>query len=208
MFMIVLSWVLIIFMAFILKRFLIRGEHPALIMELPPYRRPNLKTISRTLWERIKIYLKRAITIIIIISIMIWALSYFPNFGADVNESYAGQLGEFLSPIGGLMGFSALIMVSLAFGFLAKEVSISTLAILYTASGASLGVALASVWTPLTAFTFIIVQMIYLPCLASVVTMKKETGSYKWTLFGLIFSLFLAFSIGTIIYQIGILLGF
>jgi ferrous iron transport protein B len=204
----VLNLFILIISAFIFKKYLFKGEHSVFIMEMPPYRVPNSKTVLITTWYRVKSFLYRAGTLIFVASIVIWFLSTFP-LGTEFEDTYAGILGKILSPLGAVMGFDWKIMLALLFGFGAKEMSISTLSILY-ASGTNMVFTsvLQHTWTPLIAITFVIVQMIYIPCLATIAIIKKETNSWKWTIFSVAYSLVLAFLVGAAIYNIGSLLGF
>lgn len=204
----VLNLLVLMVSAFIFKKYLFKGEHTVFIMEMPPYRMPNLRTVLLTTWNRVKSFLYRAGTLIFVVSIVIWLLSTFP-LGAELENTYAGMLGRFLSPIGATMGFDWKIMLSLVFGFGAKEVSISTLGVIYGFEG-GLGLvsALQQAWTPLVAVTFIAVQMLYIPCLATVAVIKKETGSWRWTMFAVTYSLLLALLVGIAIFNVGTLLGF
>lgn len=205
---IVLSLALVVLMGLSLRRFVLPGEHPAFIMELPPYHKPTIRGLAIHTWERVGVFVKRAGTIIILISVVIWALSSFPS-GVELSDTYVGQLGKLFEPLGNLMGFDWRLMVALIFGFAAKELTISTLAILYGfGEEVPLKTALATAWTPLIAYTFLVVQMIYVPCLASVAIMKRETNSWKWTMFSVAYTLILAFIAGVIVYNVGLFMGY
>ena len=203
---IVLSLALVMLMGLLFRKFMLPGEHPAFIMELPPYHKPTIHGLVIHTWERVSVFIKRAGTLILLMSIVIAILSSFPS-GAELSDTYIGQLGKLLEPFGSLLGFDWQLMVALIFGFTAKELALSTLAILYGLSEeASLETVLATQWTPLTAYTFLVVQMLYIPCAASVAVMKRETNSWKWTMFGVVYSLILAFIMGIIVYNIGLLI--
>lgn len=205
---IVLSLALVVLMGLLLRKFVLPGEHPAFIMELPPYHKPTIRGLAIHTWERVGVFVKRAGTIILLVSIVIWALSSFPS-GAELGETYIGRLGKLFEPLGSPLGFDWRLIVALIFGFAAKELTISTLAILYgLGEEASLDIALATQWTPLIAYTFLVVQMIYIPCLASVAIMKRETNSWKWTMFGVAYTLILALITGIIVYNVGLHIGY
>ena len=205
---IVLSLALVVLMGILLRKFVLPGEHPAFIMELPPYHKPTIRSLIIHTWERAGVFVKRAGTIILLVSIGIWALSSFPS-GAEFGSTYAAQLGKLFEPLGRLMGFDWRIMVALIFGFAAKELTVATLGILYGfEEEAALAPALATAWTPLIAYTFLVVQLIYVPCLASVAVLKRETNSWKWTMFGVAYTLILALIAGVIVYNVGLLMGY
>ncbi len=204
---IMISLGLVFLMGVLFRRFLLPGEHPPFLMELPPYQVPGIKDILLHTGERAWIFVKKAGTVIVVVSIFIWYLSNYP--GTDINSSYAAMLGRTLEPIGSLMGFDWRIMVALIAGFGAKETTITTLGVLYATGGSGTGfiAGITSSLTPLVAYTFLLVQMIYVPCLATVAIIRKETGSWKWTGFAVGYTLVLAFILGTLTYGIGKLLG-
>lgn len=128
-----------------------------------------------------------------------------------MDQTWAGKLGNALTVIGGPLEFDWRIMVAIVFGFTAKETTLSTLGILYGVSAdtpQSIAHAMTEAMTPLVAFTFLVVYMIYIPCLATVVTMNKETGSWRWTGFGVVYNLLLSFGVGWLVLQVGHALGF
>ena len=204
---IMISLGLVFLMGVLFRRFVLPGEHPPFLMELPPYQMPGIKDILIHTGERAWIFVKKAGTVIVVVSIVIWYLSNYP--GTDINGSYAAMLGRALEPIGSLMGFDWRIMVALIAGFGAKETTITTLGVLYASGGSGAGfvAGITASLTPLTAYTFLLVQMIYVPCLATVAIIKKETGSWKWTGFAVGYTLVLAFILGALVYGIGKLLG-
>lgn len=200
---IVLSLALVVLMGLSLRKLVLRGEHPPFVMELPPYHRPTITGLAMHTWERAGVFVKRAGTIIVLVSVLVWVLSSFPS-GAELGDTYAGQLGRLFEPLGKLMGFDWRIMLALLFGFAAKEMTIATLGILYGfEEEETLAAALTASWTPFVAYTFLVVQMIYVPCLASVAVMKRETNSWKWTVFGVGYSLILALIMGMLVYAVG-----
>jgi ferrous iron transport protein B len=205
---IMISLGLVFLMGVIFRRFVLPGEHPPFLMELPPYQMPGLKDIAMHTWERAWIFVKKAGTVIVAVSIVIWLLSNYP--GPGMENSYAAMLGRALEPIGSLMGFDWRIMVALIAGFGAKETTITTLGVLYASGGSGSQGFIATITaalTPLTAYTFLLVQMIYVPCLATVAMIKKETGSWKWTAVAVGYTLLLAFILGTAVYGLGRLMG-
>jgi ferrous iron transport protein B len=178
-----------------------RGQHAAFIMELPLYHLPSLRSIGYFVWNNTWAFLRKAGTIILLVSIIVWALSSFP--GPDVEQSYLARFGQSLSPIGQLMGMDWRMIMALLSSFIAKENAIATLGILYGAGeeGAGLAETMVAVVSPATALSFLAVTMLFIPCIATVAAMHQETRSWRWTLFGMVLLLVIALSIGVIVYQ-------
>ena len=182
--------------SYILSRF-IKGESEGFIFELPPYRTPDWKNILKITWERSKEFLKKAGTTIVAGSLVFYWLSNYPT----VDNSYAFAIGKLLEPITLGMGIDWRGSISLIFGIIAKELVVSTMNIVY---GGNINMYL----TPLKAFVFTLVSVLYIPCLATVATQYAETKSLKWTLFAVMYNLTLATVVGVLVYNIGKLLGF
>jgi ferrous iron transport protein B len=185
----------------ILNRTLFRGQHAAFIMELPLYHRPSLRSIGLFVLNNTWAFLRKAGTIILLVSIIVWALSYFP--GPNVEQSYLARFGQSLTPIGQLMDMDWRMIVALLSSFIAKENAIATLGILYGTGeeGGGLVETMAVVVSPATALSFLIVTMLFIPCVATVAVMHQETRSWRWTLFGVLLLLVIALSAGVIVYQ-------
>jgi len=176
---------------------------PPLIMELPPYHSPNLTTLLFHTWCRIRLFLKKAGSIIFLGVVISWALAYLP-LGVEYGSagSLIGRLGKFLAPILKPAGFGYWQMaVALLFGIVAKEIVVSTLGTLYGDERA-LKTAIAHYFSPLSAYAFMIMTLIYIPCLATIATIKQEAG-WKWALISVGYSLFLGWSLAVIVYQVG-----
>jgi ferrous iron transport protein B len=208
------SWSLITFnlvvlalSGMIINRIAFRGERAAFIMELPLYHIPNWRTIGLLVWQRSLDFLKKAGTVILVISVIVWALSSLP--AGEVETSYLAQLGRLLAPLGALMGISWRMMVALLASFIAKENSVATLGILYGAGEeeATLTAILGAALTPAAALAFLIVQMLFIPCAATVAAIWQETRSTRWTLFNLAFLLVLSFGTSIVVYQGARLVG-
>ncbi len=184
-----------------LSHTLFRGQHAAFIMELPLYHQPNLRTIGHFVWNNTWAFLRKAGTIILLVSIVVWALGHFP--GPDVEQSYLARFGQSLTPIGQLMGMDWRMIVALLSSFIAKENAIATLGILYAAGeeGGGLTETMAAVVSPATALSFLVVTMLFIPCVATVAVMHQETRSWRWTLFGVLLLLLIALCVGVIVYQ-------
>jgi ferrous iron transport protein B len=190
-----------------LHELVLGGEHLAFIMELPLYHLPNARTIGLSVWQRTVAFLKKAGSIILVVSVVVWALSVLP--GGEIESSYLAAIGRLLAPLGGLMGLGWQMMVALLTSFVAKENTIATLGVLYSAGeeGAALAEVLPGVLTPAAALAFLAVQMLFIPCVAVVATIRQETGSWKWTAFSIALLLVLSFSVGIAIYQGAMLVG-
>ena len=180
---------------------LLGGEHTAFIMELPLYHAPDLQNIVKGIWQRLEDFLRGAGTVILLFSILLWALSTYP--GGGIEQSYLAMAGRWLSPLGSLMGLSWQMMVALLTKLVRSENVISTLAVVYGAgaSGAGFTELLQAQITPAAALSFMAVQLLFIPCAATVATVYQETRSWGWTLLnaGVLFAV--ALLIGIIIYQ-------
>lgn len=205
-----LSLLLVMFSALLLRRVVKQKERSAFVMELPLYHIPTMRNVLLPTWQKTYSFLKRAWTFILVASIVVWVLSSYPQ-GVSMDATWAGKMGSWLALIGQPLGFDWRIMVAIVFGFTAKETTLSTLGILYgVAADASQSIAQAmtGAMTPLGAYTFLVVYMIYIPCLASVVTTYKESRSLGWTSFGVAYNLILSFVIGWLVFHVGMVLGF
>jgi ferrous iron transport protein B len=177
------------------------GELSAFIMELPLYHVPNWRTIGILIWQRSLSFLKRAGTVILVVSVILWALSALPT--GEIETSFLAGMGRVLEPLGSLMGLSWEMMVALFTSFIAKENAIASLGVLYGAGGeAGLAQILTQVLTPAAALGYLVVQMLFIPCVATVATVFNETNSWKWTLFNLLFLLVISFGLGIVVYQV------
>lgn len=183
------------------NRFVLKGERSIFIMELPLYHLPNLRTIGLYVWHNILAFLRKAGSTILLASLVVWVLSYFP-VGGDVTQSYLGQVGRFLAPVGRLMGLPWPILIALLTSFVAKENTIATLGVLY---GDFKSVLPALLSGP-AALAFLVVQMLFVPCVATVAAMAQELRSWKWTAIGVGTLLLLSVGAGVIVYQVGSLL--
>jgi ferrous iron transport protein B len=191
----------------ILNRAVLRGEQAAFIMELPLYHVPNLRTIGVSVWQNLVAFLRKASTVILGASVVIWALSSFP--GPDIGHSVLGYVGRALEPLGRWMGLEWPMLVAMITSFVAKENVIATLGILYGTGegGQALTSALSGSLSPAAALAFLAVQMLFVPCVATVAAMRHETGSWKWTGIGVAALLVLSLLAGVAIYQGAMVLG-
>lgn len=202
---------LAVLLARLFSKFLVKGDDTPFVMELPPYRMPTAKSIFRHTWEKGAQYLKKMGGIIMIASIIIWFLGYYPNHDAyetvaeQQENSYIGQLGRAIEPVIAPMGFDWKLGIGLISGVGAKELVVSTLGVLYVddpdADEASLAERIPI--TPLVAFCYMLFVLIYFPCIASLAAIKQESGSWKWALFAACYTTTLAWLVSFVVYQVG-----
>lgn len=191
----------------LLDRTVLRSERPALIMELPPYRLPNWRAMAFETWQNAKEFAVRAGTVILVFSLLIWALADLPT--GSMEESYLAQAGRHMEPLGRLMGLDWRMMVALLTSFLArKESALATLGILAAGgSESSLSVALPQMLTPASALAYLVVQMTFVPCASTLAAVLHQTRSWRWTAFGLGYQLALSLVVGIATYQTAHMLG-
>lgn len=196
--------ILAIILSKIFKNLFFKDEIAPLIMELPPYRLPILKNILIQVWQRSKLFIFKAGTIIFGTVVLIWILSSLPVGVEYASEnSLIGKIGKFLSPIFRPAGFGFWqASVALIFGILAKEVVVGTFGTLF--AGNNLNTILPYYFTPLSAYSFMIMTLIYIPCIATIAAIKRETN-WKWTLFSIGYSFSLGWILSVLVFQIGIL---
>jgi ferrous iron transport protein B len=204
---VLLSLIMLGLIGAMLNRTLFKGERSAFIMELPLYHRPNGRTIGLLVWQRTIGFVKHAGTLILIMSIMIWALANIPT--GEIETSILGSIGQALEPIGARLGLSWQLLVALLASFIAKENSIATLGILYGTGEdtANLAATLSAAIAPAAALSFLVVQMLFIPCAATVGAIRQETRSWKWTLFSIGLLALVSFGAGLVVYQIASRIG-
>jgi len=196
--------ILAVVVARVFKGIYFKGEVAPLIMELPPYRLPTLKGVLVHMWERSSLFLKKAGTIIFLGVVLIWFLASVP-FGVDYasQESIIGKLGSVFAPLLKPAGFGSWQAgVALFFGILAKEVVVGTLGTLYGVEELGLTSAIQSHFTALSAYAFMVMALVYIPCIAAIATIKRETN-WRWTGLAVSYSLVLGWGLAVLIYQIG-----
>lgn len=191
-----------------LNTFLLKGSPPPLLLELPPYRMPTAKNTLRHMWEKAKEFAVRAGTILLLASITIWLLQNF-NFHlrmvSSKEMSMLGILGKTIAPIFSPCGFGNWeAAVSLLSGFAAKEAILSSLGILLSSSGTSaLSGVLPQLFSPVSAYAFLVFVLLYVPCIAAVSAIRTETRSLRWTLFSCLWQLGTAWTVSMLVFQIG-----
>jgi len=210
-----------LFSSLLLRKIIFKGQATPFVMELPPYRMPTIKGILWHVWDKLWQYFKRAGTVIMLASIFIWVITSFPEKKLNhhmntaeesevkLEHSFAGRFGKIIEPAIRPLGFDWKIGVAAVTGFAAKEISVSTLGILYKAGeeseeNESLRQALRSdkKFTPLVAFTFMLFTLIVAPCFAALAIIRAEIG-WRWLIFNLIYTFTLAWIICFIVYQAG-----
>ncbi len=213
--------------AWLFKRTLLKGESPAMIMELPPYRRPSMLEVTRHMLERAWLFLRRAGTVILGISIVLWFLAAYPKTpdgtpaSEQVAQSFAGQAGKALEPLIKPLGFDWQIGIGLITSFAAREVFVATMAVVFNAKSddddtAPLRQALVEarwpdgrpLFTPLVCITLMIFYVFAMQCVSTVAVVRRETNSWKWPLFQIAYMTGTAWILGLIVYQSGRALGF
>ena len=212
-----------ILMAKILGSTTFKGQQSTFLLELPPYRIPDAKTVLLETWDKGKGYLVKAGTIIFSMSVAIWFLSNFNSDGMpeDMSESYLAGIGSATSKVFAPQGFDTWEAgAAIVTGALAKEAVVSTLGILYGADEISteaedaaetsetmLATPMGTAFTPLSALAFIIFAQLYSPCVTALGTIKKETQSWKWTGFAFAYTCGVAWFASLIVYQVGKIFG-
>lgn len=196
-----------IIVALILKRTAFRGEPVPFVMELPNYRMPSPKSVFLLLWEKARDFLQRAFTVIFIATIIIWFLQSFDtrlNVVDDSADSLLAMIGKFIAPIFKPLGFGDWRAVTaLISGFTAKEAVVSTLSVLMNTGTAQLGSVLPSLFTGLSAVSFLVFTLLYTPCVAAVATIKKELGSRIKTVGVVFMQCAVAYIASFIVYSVG-----
>ena len=226
-----IGMVLAVIISRLFSKTLFKGEDTPFVMELPPYRFPTAKALARHTWEKGKQYLKKMGGIILVASIIVWALSYFPHpQGLDEHEqqqqSYLATIGKTVEPVFRPQGFTWKLDVGLIAGVGAKEIVASTMGILYSDEkdidddnskyehiNKSMSYDIAQLHqksvseikplTDLTAYCYLLFVLLYFPCIATIAAIKGETGSWKWALFTAGYTTCLAWAVSALVFQIG-----
>jgi len=196
--MVAMNLLVLVGLGMLFNRFLKKSEDSVFIMELPLYHLPNARTIGLYVWRNVVAFLQKAGSVILVASVIVWLLSYLPA-GGDVTQSYMAAIGRALEPFGRLMGLPWPVLVALLTSFVAKENTIATLGVLYGDFRGALSTTLSGP----AALALLVVQMLFVPCVATVAAMKQETGSWKWTAVGVGLLLVLSLGAGILVYQVG-----
>lgn len=193
----------------ILSLFIEPDASSTFVLELPPYRMPRISAVLTHTWERGKEFLHKAGTVILLAVAIVWILANMPpGTGPGSPESFIGRIGTAIAPVFKPAGFGTWeAAVALMFGVVAKELIIGTLGVLYSASDASLTLAIQGAWTPLSAYAFMVMVLVYVPCVATIASIRRETGSWQWTTLAVAYTLVLGWILAVLVYQIGMLIG-
>jgi ferrous iron transport protein B len=186
----VLSFALICLVSVILKNTVLKARANPFLIELPMYRAPNWSNIATYAWHKTRGYLERAATFIALVSALVWALAYFP--GGSIDHSILGTIGQWIAPLGRPFGFDWRLLVALISGFAAKETTLATLGVLYHANETNIATVLTNNISFASGLSFFVFSMFYLPCLATTYMVFTESGSWKWTIFSVVYTLLLA----------------
>ncbi|GAC42661.1 ferrous iron transport protein B [Paenibacillus popilliae] len=207
-----LSIVLSLLLAKLFTKRFMKEEHSIFVVELPPYRMPQWQTLLRSTWEKGKGFVRKAGTFILGGSVLIWFLTYAGpgGLGVEMDDSFLALISGFLAPLLAPLGFGTWQAgAALLAGFLAKEVVVSTMNIIYHAPDeAILQSQIAQAFTPLSAYSFCVFMLLYIPCLATVGILRKETASWRWTWFSIGYSLVLAYAAAMVVITVGHWLGY
>lgn len=215
----VVGIIMAVIMSRLFSKTLFKGEDTPFVMELPPYRFPTAKAIGRHTWQKGKEYLKKMGGIILVASLIVWALGYFPHNEElsreqQQEQSYIGQIGHTIEPVFRPQGFDWKLDVGLISGVGAKEIVASTMGILYhNDTAAEEGTEesyshlqkqmLSDGITPLASYCFLLFVLLYFPCIATIAAIKGETGSWRWAAFAACYTTILAWVVSAAVYQIG-----
>ncbi len=221
---------LAVLVSLIFKKTLFKSKEAPFVMELPPYRMPTLRVSVRHMWEKGQQYIRKMGGIILVAVIIIWALEYFPagsqaSHHERLERSYIAKIGKFIEPVIKPLGFDWKMGVSLITGAAAKEVVVSTMGVLYGSEhpadgspkqnlplllknvrytdGPQLG---KPIFTPLAGISYLLFILVYMPCVAVIITVSRESGSWKWALFLILYTTVLAWLLSFSVYQLGSLI--
>lgn len=205
-FLILLSISTLVLSGSLLNKVIFKGQRSAFIMEMPLYHLPNGRTVGILVWQRSLSFLKKAGTNILALSLVVWVLSVLP--GGNLTNSYLAQLGKLIEPVGRLMGMDWRLTVALITSFPAKENAIATLGVLFgNSSDVGLAKTLATTFSSASALSFLVVTMLFIPCMATVAVIRQETNSWRWTLFNVGLLLAISVAAGSGVYHLAKLLG-
>lgn len=218
----ILGIVLAVLMALLFRRVIpyFKGKPSPFILELPMYSTPTLRATLTHMWERGSLFLKKAGTIIFLGIIVVWVLSAYPWEAVHVGEeiyiegSYLGVFGHAIEPIFRPLGFNWMGAVGLFFGFIAKEIVVGSFGVIFglgeEAEIEEIQAALndQEIFTPVTGLAFMAFTLIYIPCVGCIGTIYRETNSWKWTIFSVVYGIILAYIVSLAIVGIGGLLGY
>jgi ferrous iron transport protein B len=199
----------------LLASFVFGGRSAPFVMELPPYRTPTLRGTLLHMWDRAWVYLRKMGTLVLAFSIVVWFFSTFPRSGDGAEtataqeQTYLGRFGHAIAPVMEPLGFGWKETVALGTGVVAKEIVVSTMAVLYAGGDeeALPDELLVSGLTPLSAFAFLVFVLLYTPCLVTVVAVKREAGGWRWAALSVFGQMLIAWTFAFTVVQGGRLMG-
>jgi len=201
------SFIAVFSMGLLLKSLNIAGKPEPFIMEIPPYRFPTVNSVALRTWQELKDFLYQAATLIVVGVVVVWLLTHFPtNVPSASAKTWAGQLGQLFSPVFTPLGIHWQETVALLFGFIAKEIVIGALAVIY--GGADLKIQVAAHITPLQGLSFMLFTLLYTPCIATIAAIRAESRSWRIMILSLVLGLGSAWMASFLLYQAGLLMGF
>ena len=206
-----LGIILAVVMARLFSRFLVKGDDTPFVMELPPYRMPTSKAIFRHTWEKGAQYLRKMGGVIMVASIIIWVLGYYPrpsesmDLAQQQENSYIGRIGKAIEPAIEPLGFDWKLGIGILSGVGAKELVVSSLGVLYADDAEADETTLAQRLpiTPLVAYGYMVFILLYFPCVATLAAIRQEAGGWKWAAFAAAYTTILAWIMSFAVYQIG-----
>jgi ferrous iron transport protein B len=191
-----------IFLTAILFKGQFKNNEP-FILELPPYRFPTPRQIWQRGWQEVRHFLKRATKFIIFGVVMVWLLTNYPSNVATASVgTYAGQIGSFFAPVLDPIGIDTQLAIALIFGFVAKEIVVGSLAVIYGLQGDALMQTMGQNLDWVQGMSFMLFTLIYTPCLSTIVTLKSESKSSKFMWLSIVWSLTLAWLVSFVFYQV------
>jgi ferrous iron transport protein B len=201
---IVLNFAVLGLVGLVLSRTSFRGARGTFIMEVPLYRAPTRRGLAVFVWRNLAQFLRKAATIVVVVSAAVWLLSQYPGPGID-NSILAG-LGRVLEPVGRAMGMDWQLLTALVAGFVAKENAIASLGVLYGGEGAvPLTQALAGAVSAASGVAFLVVTMLFVPCAATLAVMRQETGGWRWPTASVLLHLAISLGAGVAAYHLALL---
>ncbi len=208
----VVSWSLITlnlltlgFAGMLMSRLFLKGEPVPFIMELPLYHKPNVKTIFMSVWSRTISFIKKAGTVILGFSVLIWVISNVPD--RNIETSIIGLIGRFIEPIGIPLGLDWRTIVALLSSIIAKENSIATLGVLFNVGEQGLRSVLPMMMNHASSLSFLVALMLFIPCAPTIAVMKQEMGSWRWFLASFIFMILISYGGGVVAYRAALFFG-
>ncbi len=190
----------------LLNLLIFKGQRSAFIMEIPLYHLPNSRTIGLLVWQRTNSFVKKAGTAILGMSLLVWVLSFLPY--GDINTSLLARFGQWIEPVGRWVGFDWRLSVALITSFPAKENAIATLGVLFGSnSDAGLTQTLMTSFSTAAGLSFLVVNMLFIPCLATVAVIRQETNSWLWAFLDVAMLLIISLVAGSLVYHLALLIG-